>query len=240
MATALLPPNSPSHPLRRAPGGRPALAPVRIVAAFLAAVLVVGGGLALIPVTADLPVTRAFNDWNTGAVGVLSNALYQALEPAFAVVLALAVASLVALRRGDLALGVRLGLAVALAWLPVGAVKLLVHRPRPAAAALPHPTAVPAVDWTFPSGHVAFVAAMAFMLVLASRTSGQRAARAVLGVVAVAVMVATVLVLGVHYPTDVLASLAWVLLAGPLMWQLAGLVAGPLRRLTDRRGAHRA
>lgn len=235
---------STAHAVRRAHAplvaGRPAVAPGRILTAALAAVLLVAGGRLLIPFTGDLPLTQAMNTLNTGPVGVLGHAVYQALEPAFAMVLTLAVAGLVALRRRDLGVGLRLGLGVALAWLPVGAVKLLVHRPRPAADALAHPTVVPAFDWTFPSGHVAFVTALAIMLTLVARTAAQRALRAVLGALAVAAIVATVLILGVHYPTDAAASVVWTLLVAPLMWQVAGLAEARVHRVLGRRGAARA
>ena len=48
------------------------------------------------------------------------------------------------------------------------------------------------------------------------------------GLLAVAGIAVVVLVAGLHYPTDVLASIAWGLLAGPLMWEAGGAVAGRL------------
>jgi membrane-associated phospholipid phosphatase len=93
-------------------------------------------------------------------------------------------------------------------WLSSEVVKLIVHRPRPTARLAD--TLVPNPDPdSYPSGHVCFAVGLGlafFVLVLNSRT------RVVVGVLAILlalVTAATRVYLGIHYPTDALASLVF-------------------------------
>ena len=215
-----------AHPA--SPGGAARLTRGPVLGALLGALLLLAGGRLLIPFTGDLPLTQSLNTLHAGPAALAVDAVYRALEPVFAVLLTVMLAGLIALRRRDPRVGLRFGLAVALTWLPVGAVKLTVHRPRPTAALLAHPTPVGTLDWSFPSGHVAFVTAVVVAAVLLCHTARSRAVMVGVGVLAVAGIAVVVLVAGLHYPTDVLASIAWGLLAGPLMWEAGGAVAGRL------------
>lgn len=101
-------------------------------------------------------------------------------------------------------------------------VKVLVDRPRPGA-----PFGVHAADPGFPSGHTAgAVCLVALVLVMLRLRDRQRItwSRVLLGVVSVVIPLgtaATRLVLGVHYPSDVLTSLV-----------LCSLVAGSIAAVT--------
>jgi len=93
-------------------------------------------------------------------------------------------------------------------WTIAEVLKEVVRRPRPGsdlASAGVHP-----LTFSFPSGHTAFAAAVCTAVVL---TLVARRARAVTIVIAVVIVVATAwsrVYLGVHYPTDVVASLVLV------------------------------
>jgi len=83
--------------------------------------------------------------------------------------------------------------------------KQLVGRPRPT---FPDPVAT-AADASFPSGHAAGIAVLAVALLLATRSlRGRRAPTGwIVGAIgAVVVVGASRVLLGVHYPTDVLAG----------------------------------
>ena len=108
-------------------------------------------------------------------------------------------------------------IAIALADLAAGALKVIVDRPRPFARYAEPKVLVPRPhDASFPSGHAATSFAAATILSLAFPT----AAPAFL-VVAAAVAYSRIYV-GVHYPLDVLggAALGAAIAAG--MWKLAG------------------
>jgi undecaprenyl-diphosphatase len=85
--------------------------------------------------------------------------------------------------------------------------KVRLHRPRPA---LPHPT-VHASGYSFPSGHAAGAASLYLPLAVLLLSSPRLAVRrgAVVVAVAICVLVAVSrVVLGVHFPTDVIAGFA--------------------------------
>jgi undecaprenyl-diphosphatase len=79
-------------------------------------------------------------------------------------------------------------------------------------------------DWTYPSGHAAVSAAVAVTAVLLCRRSAPAWARTVLvvEVLAVAVTTASRVVLGEHFPTDVLGAMAGVVGVGLVVTALLG------------------
>lgn len=195
-----------------------------ILRAILAVALVTALGATMAHSAADLPFTRAANSLHVGTIASLTNAVYAALEPLGAVALAVLLSALVWLLTRRLARGLAFGLTVAVSWLPVVAYKFVLDRPRPDAALLPHPMLPVQSDSSFPSGHTAFVTALAVTAVLAAARWGTPALRrwvTVLAVLGVAGICATVLINGVHFPTDVLGSLMWSLGVTPLGWTLA-------------------
>jgi undecaprenyl-diphosphatase len=93
-------------------------------------------------------------------------------------------------------------------WLSSEVIKVIVHRPRPQGKVAD--TLVPNPDPdSYPSGHVCFAVGLAFaVLVLVIRTQ----ARWIVAIVAILLSLATAIsriYLGIHYPTDVLASLVF-------------------------------
>ncbi|TQM45575.1 membrane-associated phospholipid phosphatase [Pseudonocardia cypriaca] len=79
-------------------------------------------------------------------------------------------------------------------------------------------------DWTYPSGHAAVVTAVAVTAVVLCRRSAPSLARAVLAVEVLAVTVTTAsrVVLGEHFPTDVVGAMAGVLGVGLVVTALTG------------------
>lgn len=170
-------------------------------------------GLLLEHSTADLPVTQYLNSYKHGIIGTLASGIYLALEPAFSVLYTLVIAAIL-WRKTTLKHALAFGLTVAAAWLPTVGFKMLFERPRPAAYLLDFPTPVPTNDWSFPSGHTAFIVALAIATVLATKKFHKTAA-----LVAVIVML-TPLICGLHYPSDVVVSALWASISVPALWPL--------------------
>ena len=105
-------------------------------------------------------------------------------------------------------------------------VKVLVERPRPEAAE--------AAGFSFPSAHsatsVAVYATIAFILIRASRHGHSRVAVATLAAALVLAVGLSRVLLGAHYPTDVLAGWTFGALLASLCWLAASRV--PLPRIS--------
>ncbi len=132
---------------------------------------------------------------------------------------------------GRLALAIAFAGTIALTWIPSDIVKIAVGRPRPDATLLPHPVTQMPVDPSYPSGHVVFVTALVLTLVLMLKGTRWHRPAVVLGTIAVVVVVFSVAILGVHYPTDALASVLWALGVFPaarIVWCAHAHAARPL------------
>ena len=109
-------------------------------------------------------------------------------------------------------------------------VKLVVERPRPAANA----SLAEAQGFSFPSAHsatsVAVYATIAFILIRASRHGHSRVAIASLAAVLVIAIGFSRVMLGAHYPTDVLAGWTFGALVASVCWLAADRI--PLPRLS--------
>ena len=93
-------------------------------------------------------------------------------------------------------------------WLSSEVIKLLVHRPRPAARLAD--TLVPNPDPdSYPSGHVCFVVGLGLAIFVLAIRSRVRVIIAVLAVLLALITAASRVYIGVHYPTDALASLVF-------------------------------
>lgn len=190
----------------------------RGVAALLGAVMVLVLGSVVRHSTADSRVTRFLNAFHTGGFGIFTTDVYASLEPMFAVLVACAFAVGVWWLRRNFWAGLAFGLTVAIVWLPVVLLKLVFDRPRPSAALLLHPMTIAPNDWSFPSGHTAFITALAVSLFFVCARGRWRPVVGLFGVGAVVIVAGSVLVDGVHYPSDVLASLLWASTMTPLAW----------------------
>jgi membrane-associated phospholipid phosphatase len=109
---------------------------------------------------------------------------------------------LIVRRRQDVALFVP---AVAVVWAVNPLLKDLVGRPRPGLWPLPESVS----EYAFPSGHAADSAALVAGLLLVVRGRRRRIAAAVVGAAWLALVGLSQLVLGRHYPTDLLGGWLW-------------------------------
>ena len=213
----------------------------------LAAAMALIGGVALFVLgfivrgwSADEVVTQWFTQSQDTLWGSIAVGIYMVFAPRWAPVIVIAIAALIAFARRSLRAGLQFGLTVGLTWLPVLFVKMIIHRPRPVALKLVHPQLGPPSDWSFPSGHTTIITALVVTALLYSLARHGRPSRwlLVLAPLAIVAIVTTVWTVGVHYPTDTLGSLLWVLLASPFVWQIVSWALGlrtPQRALPPAR-----
>lgn len=126
---------------------------------------------------------------------------------AFAITMVVAAAS--AVIRRSWRFGVATLIIIGVPWVFAAMIKSLVGRPRPLPTALMHASGIDPLTSSYPSGHTAFAAALTVALVLIAA----RRFRPALFVIACIVVIITAwsrMYLGVHYPTDVLASMVLV------------------------------
>lgn len=194
----------------------PALARSAVSALVTVVVVLAVGGL-LHASAVDLGATRAFNALHVGAVATVTDSVYAVFSPVGAVLLTVVATGVIWAARRDLRPAAAFAAVIAGTWLPSAVVKLVVGRDRPALSQLAHPMSPAQVDASYPSGHSVFItaAAIAVVLLLAD-TRAARTVRVVAPIVVVLVLV-SLLVDGVHFPTDVLASVVWALGVAPFV-----------------------
>lgn len=132
-------------------------------------------------------------------------------------------------------LGLVVGLITLLAWLPGHFAKKIFTRPRP-------PKDLnPVLDYSgpgansFPSGHTSFVVALVIALAFALGATGHhRRWMLALGGTLVFFVGLARMYLGVHWPTDVLASISFGLGTALLLWPLAAWLYARARRRWPR------
>ncbi|CAN5344112.1 phosphatase PAP2 family protein [soil metagenome] len=214
---------------------QPPVAMARVLpGAVVSTLLVVAMGVFLrvapSPNAAEQAVTIWFNGARTGVIGGITTAVYDSLEPIFAVIITALLAVTIWIVTRRLRLAITFAVVVAATWLPIAVFKFLFLRARPDALLLPHPVTPAPFDASYPSGHVAFVTALAMAFVLIAGTFTKRVVTIVLGALAVILVALSVLIDGVHFPTDVIASIVWGVGIAPLVWHI-------WRRLTDSIGS---
>ncbi|MCU1414928.1 MAG: hypothetical protein JWN80_2268 [Microbacteriaceae bacterium] len=129
-------------------------------------------------------------------------------SPLFAAAIGLGSAALVFIVTRRWSTVLHFALLVALPWLGSEVIKVIVHRPRPDARLAD--TLVPNPDpYSYPSGHVCFAVGLGFAVFVLVARSRVRVIVAVLAVLLSLVTAVSRAYLGVHYPTDVVASLLY-------------------------------
>ncbi len=199
---------------RPRPGITVAAATAAVTVAFVTAAgfAIKGAGLV------EMPLSRAFNKHHHGLIGTVGDALYRGIGPVPAIIGTVIVTMLILILTRSLPRASTFAFTVAVTWLSVAVCKLLVHRPRPDAALLPFPFHPAQIDASYPSGHAAFVTALAITAFLMTRSLPSRIITAILGTAAVLVAGILLAVDGVHYPTDVAASIIWVVGVAPAVY----------------------
>ena len=179
-------------------------------------VLVLVVGLIIRTSRFDFAVVQFFNGYHHGAVGSLTNAVYVIFEPAPAIVGTVVLTGIVLALTRNLRVTSTFAVTIAATWLSLAVVKLIVHRPRPDSSLLPFPFTPAQVDASYPSGHTAFVTALVVTIVLGLTAKRSRWVAGIIGALLI-VGVATALVVdGVHFPSDVIASIIWGVVVAPL------------------------
>lgn len=198
-----------------------------IVIAIVAVVLVAIGGALLAHHHPDLRLVEALNRLHTGALGTLTSAVYLAFRPVPALIITAVLAVVGGLATRTVRTAVAVVLVMAGTWLPSAIVKAFVHRHRPPVAHLAHPFHPIQHDASYPSGHVIFIVTLLLIGHWLLRDTAARPVYDVLAVVVGVLLIASILIDGVHYPTDALASVVWALGVAPLVqWLWVGLI-GP-------------
>jgi len=150
---------------------------------------------------AQLPIDAALNRANTPALDAISTLLDKLDQPpVVAVILVIVFAVMWFVKGWRTALGICV--VAGAGWVSCLAVKYAVHLPRPDLADVPHQLLKEASTLSYPSGHVAFVAALGAALFMAVTRRGSRIVLVlVFGVIAIVVAMSRLYV-GIHYLTD--------------------------------------
>lgn len=158
------------------------------------------------PRAAELGVDIGLSQDRNPALTFLSLAIHYGLGPAGAVILiAIIGLSLFMIRRSMVPVAA-FAWVVAIGWLSSELGKRLVGRLRPPADAVHALITERGLD-SFPSGHTAFAVALAWAFILVvARTRRARGCAMTAGLVFVAMVAFSRMYLGVHYPSDVIAS----------------------------------
>lgn len=212
------------------------LSPLRTaIVAICTVFVVIAGGFLLRVVPLDVAFSDAVHHLRVSALTQVAEAFYRSLKPlpAAGIMIAATVAVGLLTRRWQVALAFFGGVAVT--WGLAEAAKLIVDRPRPGMSeAMTHAVGATA-DPSFPSGHVAFTASFAAVLICALWTTRWRLVGIVVGAVLVVGMSVSVVVIGVHYAGDAVASLVWVAGVFPAVRAGWATVAVPwAERMTQR------
>lgn len=145
----------------------------------------------------------------------MADFIYRALEPAFAAVLTILITIAVAATRRSVRTAMTFAGTVTLTWLPTAAFKLIVDRPRPSMSGFSHPFTPAQMDGSFPSGHTAYIAALAIACWFLFRGTRWGVLAVTLGSLATIATGVAVVSDGLHYPTDAAVSVLWALAMAP-------------------------
>lgn len=151
--------------------------------------------------TAQLPLDAALNRGNTSAIDAIALALDKLDQPVVVAAILLVVFALMWVLKGwRRSLGIVV--VAGAGWVTCLATKYLVHQPRPDLNDVPHQLLKSVSTLSYPSGHVAFVAALGAALFMAVARRGARVAIVIVFAVLAVVVAAARLYVGVHFLTD--------------------------------------
>lgn len=201
-------------------------APPLVALAVLVAVVVAGLVLAAHPRIgmSEQEGMRALARVHAPALDALARGADRVFDTIGSAILMLALAAVAGLRGRSVAEAVRMLGCLGAPWLVYQGVKLLVARPRPAAVAAERGLVELPGTFSFPSGHTMCAALVMAGLVLLAGRGARRVVLVVLGAAVVLTVAWSRVYLGVHHPSDVLASMA---LAPALVAASTALVGRP-------------
>ena len=182
-----------------------------VLAALTIAVAAVGAGLAIVASpwwsAAEVRVVAAVQGASNVGFDLIALTINIVFGPSGAAVVAALTVLWVILLSRSWRLGARVLLVLIASWGCAELVKPIVRRPRPDPAALRTMIVPEPHSFGYPSGHTAFAAALVCALVLVVARGRARPFAVAGGVVVVVATAWSRVYLGVHYPTDVGASM---------------------------------
>ena len=150
---------------------------------------------------AQLPLDAALNRQHTPIRDTVALALDKLDQPlVVGVILVVVFAVMWILKGWRTSLGICI--VAGAGWVTVLVAKYVVHQPRPDLSDVPHQLLKSASTLSYPSGHVAFVAALGAALFMALSSRAARIPIAIVFALLAVVVAATRLYLGVHYLSD--------------------------------------
>ncbi|HEY2644238.1 MAG TPA: phosphatase PAP2 family protein [Galbitalea sp.] len=207
--------NAPGHARRVLPG---MLWPLRqpvvaIVLGVVAVAVVSAAGFLLVKKDAvtqwDLSVNQWLSDHHVSFLTTIAHGIYTAFSPVEAIAITAVLTVIIFLVGRNWRAAGTFALTIAITWLPSDVLKILVDRPRPLASALADPFLPTPPDPSYPSGHMVFAASLAFTFIFMARGTRAMPWAILGGIVGIVVVAFALMYLGVHYPTDVAASILW-------------------------------
>ncbi|MEC5185653.1 membrane-associated phospholipid phosphatase [Cryobacterium sp. MP_3.1] len=189
---------------------------MRVRVALLATavlLVVVGAGLALaaqgVWTAAEMDFLRRVNLAHTPQLDSVALGINWLFGPTVAPALVVVGCSVVFLVERKALPALQFLVIVTLPWMGNEAIKALVGRPRPDIASLPHILVLEPGGLSFPSGHTSFAACLLLGMILTIRGRRWRAPLIATAIVVVLATAGSRVYLGVHYPTDVAASIVY-------------------------------
>ncbi|MBK4346992.1 phosphatase PAP2 family protein [Lacisediminihabitans changchengi] len=177
-----------------------------------AILLLVGVGMAMTAsrswTAREMNVLEAVSRAHVAALDALALAINTLFSPRVAATIVVMVAVIIWVVTRRLRTTVQFVGIVSGSWLGTDAIKVLVHRPRPDGSLLAHPLIHEASN-SYPSGHTAFAASLALTLIVLARGRRWQPAIVVIGAASAVVVAWSRVYLGVHYVSDVTASLVY-------------------------------
>jgi undecaprenyl-diphosphatase len=165
----------------------------------------------------DLGGVQALNRFHSGLLGTFGAAVYKVFSPVEAVALTVVVVLVIWAVSRNIRLAATFAATVAITWIPSDIVKFAVHRVRPDHTAFSNHLAQSPVDSSYPSGHMVFVATLMITFFMLARGTAYRGVVLAVAIVVIVVVAFSLVGDGVHYPSDVLASILWSLGVAPLV-----------------------
>ncbi|GAB3122395.1 phosphatase PAP2 family protein [Glaciibacter psychrotolerans] len=198
---------------RRADPLRPLAHPVSLVIASVVALCaVVGFGLFVAGSsgwsTSELGVDQWLSLRHSPVLDGIALTIAWLFDPAMAGVIVLVSAAVVGIVTRNPGRVLTLLGMIAVAWGGSEVLKRIVHLPRPDATLLAHPL-LTEHSFSYPSGHTCFVVALGAAVIFLVRDHRYRPVITAVAILATVLVAVSRVYLGVHYPTDVAASIVY-------------------------------
>ena len=182
-----------------------------LVAALSALAIVTAVGLAIVAhpgwSAAELDAVAAVHGASNSFFDVIALGINAGLGPNGAPFIVLLVLAWTLLLTHSWRRTLRVGIVIGIPWTIAELLKDVVQRPRPDASQLAPMIVGDPTTYSYPSGHTAFAAALSCAVVLVLTMGRVRTISIVAGSVLVLLTAWSRVYLGVHYPTDVTASI---------------------------------